>query len=485
MICTVILGPTLEDIDAQIRQAILVSDLVELRLDYFVERDVGKIKAILNTHKIPMIFTLRSKEQGGSYCGSEQQRLQEIKQLITCLPSYFDLESHIPEEYLNELSTKFPTVKLIISHHDFSCPSKSPEQLLSALPHIERAIYKVAMTTKTTTEALQHLIYTKSRKNVVTVCMGIQGQISRILSPVVNNPFTYACLNEEHSTMGQLTAQNLSTIYRYHSLKPDTLLFGLFGDPVTKSISHYTHNATFEELNLNAVYIKMRVEPLELKSALALAGKLGFKGLSITMPLKESIVPLLDELDEDAQTIGAVNTVTFLEGRTRGSNKDGLGALDSLEKYGSVKGKRMIILGAGGAARAIAYEAIRREAFVTILNRTKEKARLLAQQLGCEFGSLESMKALASKGYDLLVNCTPNAGIVHSADFIPNTVVLDVISNPKETNFLKMAKNRGCKIVYGYEMFIEQAYRQFQTWFPEEDLLFAKRIMHQKAIEIL
>src|SRR5262249_16514603 len=161
----------------------------------------------------------------------------------------------------------------------------------------------------------------------------------------------------------------------------------------------------------------------------------------------------------------AVNTLLFEEGKIFGFNTDGIGALNAIEKEFPVKDKRIVIIGAGGAAKAIAYEAHRRGGLVTIVNRDAEKALQIAQLLPCIGKGLDYMATCAETGYDVLINCTPSPLPIASEYIIPQAIVMDIKTKPKETAFLKLAREKGCPIIYGYQMFIEQALGQFNLWF--------------------
>lgn len=464
-ICIVIVGPSIEEVKEQIQQASLYADLIELRLDLFLERDAKTLKNLLNSFAVPMLFTLRSESQGGKYKGNQEEYISELKKLAECQPSYLDLESHLSESTCQDFAHNFPTIKLLISYHQFNPQYQKLDDILDRMPKIRGAFFKVALSSPSTTSTLQWMIEAKKHQDLVFVAMGEHGEISRILSPAFSNPFTYASLDDEKmSAPGQLSIQTLQEIYRYKHINSYTKLFGLIGDPITGSIGHQTNNVLMQALGLNARYVKMKIEAAELKTALPLLKELGFQGMAVTMPLKEAILSYIDELDFDAKSCGAVNTIVFDGDRLKGYNKDGQGALDCLETFGSVKGKRVFLLGGGGAARAIAVEAIHRGAHVTIFNRTLDKAKTLAAQLGCACNTLESVH----QDYDVLVNCLPfsvNLSL-DPACFQKEAIVMDITTKPVNTNFLVSAKKAGCRIVYGYQMFIAQTLLQFNEWFP-------------------
>ena len=206
---------------------------------------------------------------------------------------------------------------------------------------------------------------------------------------------SYACLNKELATApGQLTVKELIENYDYPQLTPATQLYGLIGDPVEQSIGDLTHNALMQTLEIDAVYVKMHVRAQELKEAILNLKSLSFKGLSVTTPHKETILKYLDFLDPEAQEIGAVNTIILKDAKAFGYNTDGIGALSAIEKYFPVHYKTIVILGAGGAARAIAYEAKKRGARVILLNRNLERAKIVGKSLRCEWRSLEELNVL-------------------------------------------------------------------------------------------
>ena len=481
MICIVIVGPTFQEARSQIKQALAYADLVEFCLDRFNERSLESLKNLLREFSIPIIFTLRSKKQGGCYTGSEEARWQEIKSLATCGPAYLILED-IPLSIITEIKQNFPEIKLIVSRHDFTKTPENLDELISSLPKIKNALFKIALMAHSTADALRLLIAAQKQQNLISISMGANGEISRILAPVMGSPFCYSCLEENlASAPGQLPAHVLLNTYRYKSLNQHTELYGLIGSPITGSISDKTHNTLMQGLNLNAVYVKMQIEQQELSSSLQLMKTLGFRGLSVTMPLKENILPYIDMLDPHAKSIGAVNTIHFDNGRSIGYNTDGFAALECIEKMTSVAGKKVIILGAGGAARSIAFEALHRGAQVIILNRTREKAKLLAKAFGCDSDSLEALSKYFKSDNDILINCLPHnlsEQPFGPDDLIKNALVLDITTKPMHTPFLQSALLAGCRIIPGYQMFISQALKQFEIWFPEK---FDK----QKAAEIL
>jgi 3-dehydroquinate dehydratase/shikimate dehydrogenase len=187
------------------------------------------------------------------------------------------------------------------------------------------------------------------------------------------------------------------------------------------------------------------------------------------MPLKEAVAPLVSV----SQEYESINTIGYENGKIRGWNTDGKGALDVIEKRIQVKGKHLVILGAGGSAKAILHEAIKRGARVTILNRTVTKGEALAKKYHCFSASLNAFPYIANLGYEFLINCTPIGMESHNElpidvkYLLEKRIVMDIISNPKETALLKAAKEKQCPIIYGTEMFTQQAVGQYCHWFND------------------
>lgn len=488
MICVVIKGPTFEEAHQQISKAVAYADLVELRLDCFQSLDLASLKILRSHFSIPMIFTLRSQIQGETYTQSEEQRLANIRHLIELKPEYLDLETHISTCFIEEVSSQYPEIKLVLSYHNFIETPEDLEGIYQEMKKIPACFYKIAVTAKNCLDALRLVCWAKkSDDRLVAISMGYHGQVSRILGPLMKCPITYAALEEnQKSAPGQLSATTLIERYHHRSLNPHTALYGLIGDPVDQSISDETHNSLITACGIDAVYVKIQVNPSELSDFLQLAKQLPFQGLSVTMPLKEQILPFLDDIDPQALAIGAANTLLFKNGKISGFNTDGIGALNAIENEYEVNGKRIVIVGAGGATKAIAYEAHRRGGLVTILNRDERKAFQVAKNLHCTGKGLDFMATCAETGYDILINCTPSPMPIASECILPQAIVMDITTKPKETAFLQIAMEKGCPIIYGYRMFIEQALGQFNLWFKNHfDIQKSRTILEKKAIDCL
>lgn len=258
-----------------------------------------------------------------------------------------------------------------------------------------------------------------------------------------------------------------------------TKLCCVIGDPVEHSLSPVMHNAAFKELNLDFVYLAFTVRKDELRNAIAGARSLQVHGLNVTMPHKTAIMKYLDEIDSTAKSIGAINTILNAEGRLVGYITDGAGAIKALKENGvSLDGKKLLLLGAGGAAKAIAFHAAQEVEKLKILNRTTQKAKELAEALHKKFDKRISGNSLSSEiikkeleDADILVNATsvgmhPNVdqSLVDSRWLRPDLCVMDIIYNPLETKLAKDAKSVGAKVISGIEMLVYQGAASFEIW---------------------
>lgn len=243
-------------------------------------------------------------------------------------------------------------------------------------------------------------------------------------------------------------------------------VYAVIGDPVAHSIGPAMHNRALAACGLPGVYVAFRVSGAA--DAVAAIRTLGLRGVSVTIPHKVAVMEHLDEVDETARVVGAVNTVVLEDGRLVGTNTDGGGALDAITAVTPVAGKRVAVLGAGGAARAVAGSIARSGGRVTVYNRSPGRAAGLAEDLGLEHRPLADV---TGGGIDILVNTT-SVGMAPRADAMPidpmvldpATVVMDIVYNPVETALLAAARRIGCPTVDGVAMFVGQGARQFERW---------------------
>ncbi|MBT5988488.1 shikimate dehydrogenase [bacterium] len=262
-----------------------------------------------------------------------------------------------------------------------------------------------------------------------------------------------------------------------------TRICALLGNPVEHSMSPAMHNALFHKFGLNYRYLCFRVEPSQLKEGVHAIRTLNFLGANVTVPYKQSVIPYLDKLDPIAEKIGAVNTIVNHQGTLTGYNTDWLGFTNSLEEVYSLKNKKVVLVGAGGAARAIIYGLQKRGAKLTILNRTLDKAAKLGQEFDCAYGNLQELPKITA---DVLVNATiigmspfTKTSILEEKNIKHFKVVYDTIYNPLETQLLKFAQKQELICLNGLKMLVYQGGAAFKLWTQQEPDL---NLMYQSAL---
>jgi 3-dehydroquinate dehydratase/shikimate dehydrogenase len=467
LICIPITATTNEAAIEDMTAASEYGDVLELRIDYIPNPDIGKL---LKHKRKPVIITNRPKREGGMFLGDEDSRLQLLQSAMELGADYIDIEHDSVQHVLNLGRHES---KIIVSYHNFLETPSNLYEIHKKLCSTGAHIVKLAVLAKDMTDNARVFQLLKGASfPTIALCMGDVGLISRVLAPKFGSYMTFASLERgKESAPGQITVHELINLYRFQKTNAETKIYGLIGNPVAHSISPTIHNTAFAERGLNWVYIPFKVE--NVTTAFRGLKEMDIQGCSVTVPHKQSIIELLDEIDPLSRSIGAVNTVVNRNGKFWGYNTDCPAAVVALkEAIGkgnlSLKGKTILIVGAGGASRAIAFGLHREDANVIITNRTYEKAEVLGKDIGCEYCKMQDLSNLKP---DILVNATsvgmhPNVNeIPVPIDVLkPGMVVFDIVYNPLETRLLFEAKNRGCITVNGLTMFINQAVAQFELW---------------------
>lgn len=246
-------------------------------------------------------------------------------------------------------------------------------------------------------------------------------------------------------------------------------LNAVIGNPISQSLSPRMHNAGYKSLDINDLnlFIPIKVSENNLEKFINSIKILDINGVAVTLPHKEKVMKYLDELDETAKQIGAVNTILNRDGKLIGLNTDWLGATGALERKTNLRNKTAAVFGSGGAAKAIIYGLLKKDAQVTVFNRDFEKAKSLAEKFKINAESIDNMESI--KNYDIIINCT-SVGMFEDRSLISenlinkNQIVLDIVTTPKETKLIKNAKSKDAKVIYGYEMLLYQGAEQFKLF---------------------
>lgn len=456
------------------------ADMVECRLDFLETLpDDDQLHGLLVGPPVPVLVTCRPTRQGGRYEGEERHRLALLARADKIgKVAAIDIEQDVPSEDRPDFSHGLA----ILSHHDFEgCPADLDE-IASSMDASQAGVNKIAFTAAGPEDALRAFdVIRACRKPTLVLSMGEAGLMSRILAKKFGGWGTFASLHAgAESAPGQPSLTEMRHLYRWDTINPETEIYGVIGCPVAHSMSPAIHNAAFTAANRNAVYVPLRIEPGAenfnrfMDAALARPW-LGLRGLSITIPHKENALAYVgaSDCDELAVRIGAVNTITIdPDGKLYGDNTDYAGAIDALcSKMGiqreDLTGRRVTVLGAGGAGRAIVAALSHYGAEVTICNRTLSRAESLAEEFGCVAKPLAEADKTEP---EIIINCT-SIGMHPNVEDCPLPampekvqVVFDTVYNPLKTKLLALAEASGIQRVTGLDMFVNQAVAQYEIW---------------------
>jgi 3-dehydroquinate dehydratase/shikimate dehydrogenase len=446
--------------------------LIELRLDFLAK--APDFKRILEKKPCAMVATVRRPQDGGRWGGTEDDRLMLLRQAIVAGFDWVDLETDVADEI-----RRFKDVKRIISYHNMREVPADLEKIHARMCEQDSDVVKVAVRAQQPSDNLRVLkLLRNARKPTVALCMGDLGTPSRVLAAKYGAPFTYAAFNKERGIApGILAFDELRKVYFYDQINAETKVLAVIGDPVGHSLSPLIHNTALRSQGINAVYVPMRVPRGDLGVFLRQFNAVPIEGYSVTIPHKEAAMAVTEAKDPAVLWTGAANTLVREADGFSSYNTDYEAALESLmanlplapdSDTPSLHSKSVLLLGAGGVARAVAHALHRSGAIVTIANRTPERAVKLKEEVGCRVSDWEARNSVLC---DILVNCTsvgmyPNVdeNPVHPSMLKPGLIVFDTVYTPENTMLIKEARSRGCIVLTGVDMFVRQAALQFRLF---------------------
>ncbi len=471
-ICAVIAARTAREAQGQIRKALHWARIIELRLDWLRNWDEivsmvrWLLKARLKDRSWQVIATLRRQSGGGRFRGSLIKQLACLKAGLIMGDEICDLEVETVEPlWKTPLRRELKGIRPLISYHNLKRTPASLVALARKLKRFDGRAIKIATHCNSIADSLRVLRLAKGRNNVVAVPMGEVGLPARVLALREGSALAYASVGEATAS-GQLTLDEMKNLYRADQLDRKTRVYGVIGNPVAHSLSPVLQNAGFHARKINAVYLPFLVK--ELNDFMRAIEPLGIAGFSVTLPYKEKIVRHLDDCDPLAAAIGAVNTVVVRGGgKLYGVNTDYVGVLRALERRVPLAGSRVLLYGAGGAARAAAFALAQGGAVVCVCARRPQQVKALAKSVG---GVAIARAGLRREYFDAIVNTTP-VGMHPRAGESPLTaaelnarVVMDMIYRPQKTKLLQLAERRGIETIGGLEMFLAQGTAQWEIW---------------------
>lgn len=495
-LCVAIQAASAAEMMQRAEAALEDSRFFEFRLDSLAKPAgvLPKLKEFLSQHRdVTAIATCRRKANGGNFDGALATELDILAKAALAGCQIIDLEVESAEHCRSAQLAKLRSAgaALLVSFHDFT-RTRSLEQAADRIEAFKPDFVKVVSTARSLADNLAMLRLIEDRSvssHIVGIAMGEEGILSRVLGPRAGAAFTFASSSEGAETApGQVSARTLRELYRVEQLDQATRVFGVAGNPISHSLSPLIHNMAFRRENVNAVMLPLKVRALD--DLLTVVRELPLAGAAVTMPLKQEVLPHLANMDPLTARIGACNTLrTGADGKLYGFNTDVAGVVRPLEKRLRLRGARIAVLGAGGAARAAVFGLVEQGAEVFIVNRTHETAVALARQ-----AKAKSLKheVFAKQHFDVLINSTP-CGMKGVKQAMPIAekelnagLVFDMVYNPLETPLLALARSRGIPVVSGLEMFVQQGARQFEIWTgkpaPESDMLrVAEHALRQRG----
>lgn len=460
---------------SQLDRALPASHTVELRLDWLsTDREIDRFLRRLAHGKsarkgVTLIATCRRSTAGGLYGGTIAQQLVHLADAIRAGCAWYDLEIETlrvcPAEIIDVL---LGAGRRITSAHFFDRLPKNLVRVAAELRQGKPGAIKIAAQCRSLTDSRKLLDLARKQRNIIAIPMGEIALPTRILALRERNSFAYAPV-ENSTAPGQVSLDDMRNVYRADQLDARTHFYGVIGDPIGHSLSPVMQNAAFAARRMNAVYVPFLVR--DLKDFLDSISPLGIRGFSVTLPHKEKILRHLDGCDPLAARIGAVNTVVVRGGgKLYGYNTDYVGVLWAIEKHMPLSGSRVLIVGAGGAARAVAFALVQAGAAVSIAARRLARAKALAKAVN---GEAIARNRVRSEFFDAIVNATP-IGMYPHIDGSPLDgrelncrLVFDTIYRPRVTTLLKLAARRSIETVSGVEMFVAQGTAQWEIWTGE------------------
>jgi 3-dehydroquinate dehydratase/shikimate dehydrogenase len=481
--------------------------LIELRLDYLAK--APDFKRLLEKKPCAMVATVRRPVDGGTWKGTEEARQTLLRQAIVAGFDWVDLETDIADQV-----RRFRNVKRIVSYHNMREMPADLEEIHRKMCRQDADVVKLAVRSHHPTDNLRVLkLLEKPAKPTVAFCIGDMGMPSRILGAKYGAPFTYGAFNKERGIAPGLPSYaELKTVYFYDQINAGTKVYGVLGDPVAHSLSPLIHNQAFRSLGINAIYLPFRVPRAELPEFLKAFEALPVLGYSVTLPHKEAAARLAARQEGAVAKTKAANTLVRQAEAGGGFvayNTDYQGVLESLKNNlppppapmpGQVElpvatfvgtrpfeSRTVLVVGAGGIARAVVHALHNEGALVTVTNRTAERAHQLAE----EIGNLRVVDWAARHSVicDLVINCTsvgmhPNIDEtpIHASFLKPGLMVFDTVYTPEQTLLVKEARQRGCHVVTGVDLFVRQAALQFHLFTAREPPIDVMRQVIKRAL---
>jgi 3-dehydroquinate dehydratase/shikimate dehydrogenase len=465
-------------------------DVAELRVDYLDPDERFLIRSFPEMAGLPVLLTVRRRIDGGKFEGGEGARIVIMSKGLAFAEAdrrrnfaYVDIEEDLNVPSLEEAARTFGT-RIIRSFHNLKGVNDNLVQKLRGLRRVGDELVKAAVMPQNLDDVIKVYKAAKETSDLskILLCMGDYGGSTRILAEYMGSQFSYTTVKGESDiplgAAGQFDPRELTELYRFRDLTPKTKIFGVVGYPLKVTSSPEFFNSIFKIENSDAVYVPFPAD--SISSFMRLAEEMGLRGVSVTVPYKEAVLPYLFFKSDTVKAVDACNTIVPSDQGWLGYNTDARGFSGSLLDFigkKNFKGQKITIIGAGGAARAVVSEVARLKGKALILNRTNLKARELAGPYHFAWGGLDGQGIDLMERYrDIIINTT-SAGMEGEAvdtdpvdlyRFSGREVAMDLIYKPEKTHFLLRAEEAGCRILNGYDMLLRQARLQYGYYMGKE-----------------
>ncbi len=488
-VCVAITGDTADEMLTKADAVLRENPFLEFRLDYLEKPQsaIGQLRDFLyERSEVTAVATCRRTTGGGRFRASAAVQLEILTEAANAGFHLVDLEIETAEAISRAEFDAFRAAlaekgtAIILSSHDFDATGDL-DKTFDRLQRYQPDFIKIVSTAKQLSDNVTMMRFLERKSdgaNLIGICMGDQGLVSRVLGVRAGSIFTFASATEgEETGPGQIAARTLLETYRIEHVEPSTKVYGVIGNPIRQSLSPLMQNTAFRRETVNGVFLAL--ETKKLSDLLNLVRELPVAGFAVTMPYKQDILVHLEKTDSLSAKIGACNTVVrSQDGRLFGFNTDVGGITRPIERRMPIRGAKILVLGAGGAARAAVFGLVDRGAEVFILNRTIETAQKLARQAKAKTIRRDQV---AKTHFDVIINTTP-AGMtgqkltsILEPHELNTRIVFDTVYHPIDTPLIRAAREKGIAVISGVEMFVQQGARQFEIWTgkpaPEDEMM--------------
>jgi 3-dehydroquinate dehydratase/shikimate dehydrogenase len=464
-------------------------DMAELRVDCLDPDERFLIRRFPELAGLPVVLTIRRRMDGGNFVGGEGSRISLLSKGLAFAEAdrrrnfaYVDMEEDLDVPSLEEAARTFGT-RIIRSCHNMQGSEPDVAGKLRSLIHVGDEIAKLAVTPRTFEELRSLYQAARETRGIEKILLGMGrlGTSTRILAEFLGSHLSYASAPGEDDFLpgapGQLSPRDLVALFRFHSVTAKSKIYGILGWPLNISSSPEFFNKVFNSEKTDAVYVPFPADSLE--SFMEFAGEINLQGVSVTIPYKKKVIPYLSSKSAIVEELGACNTLVATAQGWSGYNTDAPGFSGSLLEFTGrkdLKGLRVTIIGAGGAAHAVAFEVHRLKGKALVLNRTLLHARELAAPYRFAWGGMDGRGVELMDRYNDIIVQTTSVGMDPDFDGDPldlysfkgTEVVMDLIYKPERTRFLARAEAAGCRVLNGHDMLVRQAKYQYSKFFGRE-----------------